>query len=105
MWYMDCLGKNFIDGEKRPYDVMTVHPSKNNTTRIENGLKLSPQDINYLFSAIELYGAAKNPRTNSEDYEFYHLPTPSAPWLEVHKRKIYSAPLSGHKFIYARRKF
>ena len=104
MWYMECLGKIFIDKEKRPYDVMAVHSSQHHVIRIENGLKLQPQDINYLFSHIELYGASTHPNTHTEDYDFYHLPTPSEPWLEVHKHKIYSDPLSVRKRVYARYK-
>ena len=104
MWYMECLGKIFIDKEKRPYDVMTVHSSQHYVTRIENALKLQPQDINYLFSHIELYGASTHPHTHTEDYYFYHLPTPSEPWIEVHKHKIYSDPLSVRKRVYARYK-
>ena len=98
---MSCLGKEFIGPNSN--GTMVVGGNRS-AVRIEEGLKLLPQDINYLFSRIELYGASGSLTRSSDGYIFQHLPTPSEPWLQVYTQDDYSGVDSRNKLVYARYK-
>ena len=98
---MSCLGKEFIGPNSN--STMAVGGNRS-ATRIEEGLKLLPQDIDYLFGRIELYGASGSLTRSSDGYRFQHLPTPSEPWLQIYAQDDYSGVDSRNKLVYARYK-